>query len=79
MHMRVLVQRSLAQSIPLHCAPRNHETHTCTSVIAHSCGGVIMMSSDGRIVVRNTLEDRLRITYEANLPVVRAQLFDRET
>jgi len=34
------------------------------------------MSTDGRIVVRNTLEDRLKITYEANLPVVRARLFD---
>jgi len=30
-------------------------------------------------VVRNTLEDRLKISYEANLPVVRAQLFDHET
>lgn len=45
---------------------------------ACSCGGIVMMSSDGRILVRNTLEDRLKITYEANLPVIRQQLFDSE-
>jgi vacuolar-type H+-ATPase subunit E/Vma4 len=40
---------------------------------------VVLMSSDGRIVVRNTLEDRLQITYAANLPVIRARLFDNES
>ncbi|KAF5825910.1 hypothetical protein DUNSADRAFT_5993, partial [Dunaliella salina] len=43
-----------------------------------SCGGIVMMSTDGRIVVKNTLEDRLKITYEANLPVIRARLFENE-
>ena len=44
--------------------------------VSRSCGGVVLSSTDGRIVVRNTLEDRLRITYNAKLPVIRAQLFE---
>lgn len=40
-----------------------------------SCGGVVVSSADGKIVCSNTLDDRLRITYGANLPAVRALLF----
>lgn len=40
-----------------------------------SCGGVVVTSADGKIVCSNTLDDRLRITYQALLPEVRAVLF----
>ena len=35
----------------------------------------MLTSGDGRIVCSNTLDDRLRIAYQANLPTVRAKLF----
>ncbi|KIY93242.1 V-type H+-transporting ATPase subunit E [Monoraphidium neglectum] len=38
-------------------------------------GGVVVTSADGRIVCSNTLDDRIAITYQANLPTIRAQLF----
>lgn len=38
-------------------------------------GGVVLVSSDGRINVSNTLDDRLKISYNANLPLVRERLF----
>lgn len=41
-----------------------------------SCtGGVVVTSADGHIVCSNTLDDRLRITYNGNLPAVRSILF----
>lgn len=41
-----------------------------------SCsGGVVLTSADGRIVCSNTLDDRVAISYEANLPTIRAALF----
>eukprot|EP00199_Chlamydomonas_sp_CCMP681_P005904 CAMPEP_0119102726 /NCGR_PEP_ID=MMETSP1180-20130426/1364_1 /TAXON_ID=3052 ORGANISM="Chlamydomonas cf sp, Strain CCMP681" /NCGR_SAMPLE_ID=MMETSP1180 /ASSEMBLY_ACC=CAM_ASM_000741 /LENGTH=227 /DNA_ID=CAMNT_0007087055 /DNA_START=121 /DNA_END=804 /DNA_ORIENTATION=- len=40
-----------------------------------SLGGVAVTSSDGRITVSNTLDDRLKIAYQANLPVIRQKLF----
>lgn len=39
------------------------------------CGGVVLISGDGRIMCNNTLDDRLKIAYQANLPTVRAKLF----
>lgn len=43
---------------------------------AASCnGGLALISSDGRIVCSNTLDDRLKISYQANLPVIRTRLF----
>jgi V-type H+-transporting ATPase subunit E len=36
---------------------------------------VVVTSADGRIVCSNTLDDRIAITYQANLPTIRAQLF----
>ncbi len=40
-----------------------------------SCGGLVLISGDGRIMCNNTLDDRLKIAYQANLPTVRAKLF----
>ncbi|PNH03090.1 V-type proton ATPase subunit E1 [Tetrabaena socialis] len=40
-----------------------------------SCGGLVLFSGDGRISCANTLDERLKISYEANLPSVRAKLF----
>eukprot|EP00775_Hariotina_reticulata_P010517 gene10517-10677_t len=43
---------------------------------AVSCsGGLLLTSADGRIVCSNTLDHRVHIAYEANLPDVRAKLF----
>ncbi|KAG2485030.1 hypothetical protein HYH03_016233 [Edaphochlamys debaryana] len=39
------------------------------------CGGIVLFSGDGRITCNNTLDDRLKISYQANLPTVRAKLF----
>lgn len=41
----------------------------------HSSGGLVLTSADGRIVCRNTLDHRVHIAYEANLPDIRAKLF----
>mmetsp|Transcript_16430 Transcript_16430/g.48933 ORF Transcript_16430/g.48933 Transcript_16430/m.48933 type:complete len:227 (-) Transcript_16430:1006-1686(-) len=38
-------------------------------------GGIALTSPDGRIVCGNTLDDRLRISYHANLPEIRQMLF----
>ena len=40
-----------------------------------SNGGLVLMSSDGRIVCGNTVDDRIMIAYHANLPDIRARLF----
>lgn len=43
-----------------------------------SCiGGIAVTSDDGKIVCSNTLDDRLRIAYQANLPRVREVLFGK--
>ncbi len=42
---------------------------------ARSCGGVELSSADGRIVCSNTLDARVHIAYQANLPTVRSALF----
>lgn len=39
------------------------------------CGGVVLTSADGRINCSNTLDDRLKISYQANLPQIRTTLF----
>eukprot|EP00803_Ostreobium_quekettii_P001229 evm.model.scf_1293EXC.2 EVM.evm.TU.scf_1293EXC.2 scf_1293EXC:5249-11437(-) len=42
---------------------------------AFSCsGGVVLTSADGRIVVNNTLDDRLMICFHENLPLLREVL-----
>jgi vacuolar-type H+-ATPase subunit E/Vma4 len=40
-----------------------------------SNGGVTLISADGRIMCSNTLDDRLKISYSANLPEIRMKLF----
>lgn len=40
-----------------------------------SCGGVVLTSQDARIVLSNTLDDRLMIAFQENLPYVRQKLF----
>lgn len=49
----------LPPPLPASCVPKR------------SLGGVVVLSGDGRVKVSNTLEDRLHVTYEANVPVVR--------
>lgn len=43
--------------------------------IESCCGGVVVSSADGRITCSNTLDDRLKIAYQANLPDIRKKLF----
>lgn len=38
-------------------------------------GGVVLTSGDGRIVLNNTLDDRLMISFQENLPTFRVKLF----
>ena len=38
-------------------------------------GGVILYAHERRIVVANTLMDRLNLVFEKNLPLIRATLF----
>ena len=42
------------------------------------CGGVILMAKNRRIVCSNTLEDRLNLVFEQELPLLRAGLFPKE-
>ncbi len=35
----------------------------------------MLTSADGRITCSNTLDDRLKIAYQGNLPLVRTTLF----
>jgi len=39
-------------------------------------GGVVLTSADGRIVLNNTLDDRLMISFQENLPTFRTKLFE---
>jgi V-type H+-transporting ATPase subunit E len=41
-------------------------------------GGVVVTSLDGRIVVNNTVDARLKIVESEQLPAIRAALFDSE-
>jgi V-type H+-transporting ATPase subunit E len=43
-----------------------------------SAGGVVLTSADGRILCSNTLDHRIHIAYEANLPAIRSALFGNE-
>ena len=60
---------SAAYAITVCCAGKgDDEMETCT-------GGVSVASANGKIVVNNTLDDRLRIAFSANLPQFRQVLF----
>ena len=43
-----------------------------------SCGGIKIFAHNGKIVVSNTLADRLLLSYENLLPVIRKTLFPTE-
>jgi V-type H+-transporting ATPase subunit E len=49
--------------------PGSGEGATCS-------GGVLVIAEGGRIVCNNTLDARLKSAFDANLPTVRAQLFN---
>ena len=59
------------QPVPVHL--------TRCSPPCRSCGGVAVTSMDGRIVCANTLDERIRIAYNANLPDIRTKLFGAVT
>jgi vacuolar-type H+-ATPase subunit E/Vma4 len=40
-----------------------------------SCGGIILLAHNRRIVVPNTLEDRMNLVFEQELPMIRHGLF----
>lgn len=42
------------------------------------CGGVILMAKNRRIVCSNTLEDRLNLVFEQELPMLRGGLFPKD-
>jgi V-type H+-transporting ATPase subunit E len=42
---------------------------------AGKCGGLVMCSNDKLIVCSNTLNERLNLSYEESLPVIRHMLF----
>ena len=43
---------------------------------ARSCaGGVHVISTDGKIVCNNSLDDRLKVAFERNVPEIRATIF----
>lgn len=42
------------------------------------CGGVVVASGDGKIVCSNTIDERLRIAYAQNLPMIRGEFFGVE-
>ena len=43
-----------------------------------SCGGVVVSSADGKIVCSNTIDERLKIAYAQNLPMIRGEFFGVE-
>ncbi len=49
-----------------------------TILYTHSCGGVVVASGDGKIVCSNTIDERLRIAYAQNLPMIRGSFFGVE-
>ena len=45
---------------------------------APSClGGVVVATADGKIKISNTLEDRLHLAYQANVPDLRVRIFGK--
>ena len=43
------------------------------------CGGIVLYAHDRRIVCPNTLEDRLNLVFENELPSLRAGLFPKNS
>ena len=46
-------------------------------VLVCSLGGVCVLSSDLKIKVSNTLEDRLMVAYDINTPQLREKIFGK--
>lgn len=63
-----LDQRDFLPPPPAKTTSDDDEGVTCS-------GGVVVTSADGRVVVSNTLDQRVHIAYEANLPDIRGKLF----
>eukprot|EP00878_Enallax_costatus_P001437 GHUV01001587.1.p1 GENE.GHUV01001587.1~~GHUV01001587.1.p1 ORF type:complete len:237 (+),score=77.33 GHUV01001587.1:148-858(+) len=63
-----LDQRDFLPPPPAKTTSDDDEGVTCS-------GGVVVTSADGRVVVSNTLDQRVHIVYEANLPDIRNKLF----
>lgn len=40
-----------------------------------SCGGVVLSAHDGKIVCDNTLDQRLALAFDANIPKIRSLVF----
>lgn len=49
--------------------------HSGDDEIESCSGGVLLASVDGRIICSNTLDERIKIAYAANLPEIRGALF----
>ena len=49
-----------------------------TMLCCCSCGGVVVSSADGKIVCSNTIDERLKIAYAQNLPMIRGEFFGVE-
>ena len=64
--------------LPRNCLLPTPLTPPCLRSLSCSVGGVVVTSTDGRVVCNNTLDARLEIAYQQNLPAVRAVLFGKE-
>jgi len=54
--------------------------HSTSSNQAEMCsGGVILSTNDGRIICSNTLDARLSMAFEQNLPAIRTILYGKST
>ena len=64
--LRSILLPSVMTSLPSSTSLNNGE----------SCaGGVVVASMDGKIVCANTLDERLAVAHDTNLPVIRKRLF----
>ena len=85
--------RESAATFQLSCFSTSHRTVTSTQnstvipkqacslnadVCACSAGGVVVASGDGKIVCSNTIDERLKIAYAQNLPMIRGTFFGIE-
>ena len=51
-------------------------TRAATTDVASCIGGVHVLSVDGKVVCDVSLDDRLRVAFENNLPEIRGEIFD---
>ena len=76
---RQLVEKEVVPAVSREYQQKNHdhklEVLVQDSLPDKSCGGVIVLSSDGKISCDNTLEARLQLASEKLLPAIRVLLF----